>query len=100
MCHSQMRIIHHLTRSARTAAGQTLRRLVKDLSAVRDEAAVIDLAASSRTLVAGLRSPHPERTMIRNGQWGFTHDRLRTAWLLMRLVTRRQTFSTLERLDA
>ncbi len=38
--------------------------------------------------------------MIRNGQWGFTHDRLRTAWLLMRLVTRRQTFSTLERLDA
>ena len=29
-----------------------------------------------------------ERTMFRNGQFGFTHDRLRKAWLLIRKVTR------------
>jgi hypothetical protein len=29
-----------------------------------------------------------ERSMFRNGQWGFTHDRLRKAWLLIRKVVR------------
>ena len=32
--------------------------------------------------------------MFRNGQWGFTHDRLRKAWQLIRRVSRNHTLFT------
>ncbi len=65
-----------------------------DLSAVRDEAAAIDWQLRLEQWWQAFGHLTRERTMFRNGQWGFTHDRLRKAWLLMRLVTRRQTLFT------
>ncbi len=35
-----------------------------------------------------------ERILLRNGQFGFTHDRLRKAWLLVRGVVRNSTLFT------
>jgi len=92
--HLQMNITRHLTRHPRTTAGKALRRLVMDLSAVRDETAAIEWQLRLEQWWQAFGHLTRERTMFRNGQWGFTHDRLRKAWLLMRLVTRRQTLFT------
>lgn len=45
-------------------------------------------------MVACVRIPHRERTLLRNGNFGFTHDRLRKAWLLVRNVVRQDLIFT------
>jgi len=92
--HLQMNITRHLTRHPRTSAGQALRRLAMDLSGVRDETAAIEWQLQLEQWWQAFGHLTRERTMFRNGQWGFTHDRLRKAWLLLRLVARRQTLFT------
>lgn len=92
--HLQMNITRHLTRNPRTDAGRALRALVMQLSEVTN----IDQAIAWR-----VRLDHwwrafghltRERTMFVNGQFGFTHHRLRKAWLLIRLVVHRDVLFT------
>lgn len=89
--HLQMNVSRHLTRAPRTDAGRSLRRLVMRLSTVEDEAQAIawQLRLDEWWRIFGHLTK--ERTLFRNGQWGYTHDRLRKAWNLIRTVTRNDT---------
>lgn len=92
--HLQMNVTRHLTRNPRTDAGRALRRLVTDLSAVRDEQAAIDWQLRLETWWQAFGHLTRERTLLRNGRFGFTHDRLRKAWQLVRLVVRKNLIFT------
>lgn len=86
--HLQMNITRHLTRNPRTAAGKALRELVMSLSGIDDEEDAIQWQLTLEQWWQTFGHLTRERTMFRNGQWGFTHERLRKAWLLIRKVTR------------
>jgi hypothetical protein len=92
--HLQMNITRHLTRNPRTDAGRALRGLVMQLSDVTD----IDHAIAWRVRLdqwwRAFGHLTRERTMFVNGQFGFTHHRLRKAWLLIRLVVHRDVLFT------
>lgn len=84
--HLQMNTSRHLTRNPRTDAGRALRGLVMKLSDVHDEDTAIAWQLQLEQWWQAFGHLTRERTMFRNGQWGFTHDRLRKAWLLIRKV--------------
>lgn len=86
--HLQMNVSRHLTRNPRTPAGKAFRELVMQLSDVDDEESAIAWQLLLEQWWQTFGHLTRERTMFRNGQWGFTHDRLRKAWLLIRKVTR------------
>lgn len=86
--HLQMNVSRHLTRNPRTAAGKALRKLVMKLSEIDDEDAAIAWQLRLEQWWQTFGHLTRERTMFRNGQFGYTHDRLRKAWLLIRKVTR------------
>lgn len=92
--HLQMNITRHLTRNPRTDAGRALRGLVMQLSDIHDiDAAIawrIRLDQWWRTFGHLTR----QRTMFTNGQFGYTHHRLRKAWLLVRRVVHRDVVFT------
>ncbi|MBN8425639.1 IS1249 family transposase [Microbacterium esteraromaticum] len=100
--HLQMNTTRHLTRNPRTAApphrrtaaGKALRELVMNLSNIDDEDAAIAWQLQLEQWWQTFGHLTRERTMFRNGQWGFTHDRLRKAWLLIRKVTRDEVLFT------
>lgn len=92
--HLQMNITRHLTRTPRTDAGRALRRLVMDLSDVRDEETAITWQLRLEQWWQAFGHLTRERTMFRNGQFGFTHDRLRKAWHLVRLLVRKNLLFT------
>lgn len=92
--HLQLNITRHLTRNPRTDAGRALRRLIMELGGVRDEQTAIDWQLRLEQWWQGFGHLTRERTMFRNGQFGFTHDRLRKAWLLARLVVRKDLLFT------
>lgn len=92
--HLQMNVTRHLTRNPRTDAGRALRGLVMQLSEVWDEDAAIAWQIRLDQWWRAFGHLTRERTMFRNGQWGFTHDRLRKAWLLIRGVVRNGTLFT------
>lgn len=92
--HLQLNTTRHLTRNPRTNAGRALRRLVMDLSGVRDEDAAIDWQLHLEQWWQRFGHLTNERTLLRNGRFGFTHDRLRKAWLLVRLVVRKNLIFT------
>lgn len=92
--HLQMNVTRHLTRNPRTAAGRALRRLVMDLSDVRDEAEAIAWQLRLEQWWQSFGHLTRERTLLKNGRFGFTHDKLRKAWQLVRLVVRRNLLFT------
>lgn len=92
--HLQLNVTRHLTRNPRPPAGQALRRLVMDLSGVRDEDAAIAWQLRLEQWWQAFGHLTTERTLLRNGRFGFTHDRLRKAWLLVRLVVRKNLLFT------
>ncbi|WP_347345102.1 transposase [Microbacterium sp.] len=81
--HLQMNVTRELTRQPRLKAGRALRQIAMTLSDVHD----IDAAITWRlTLEAWWqRYGHltKERTLYDNGQFGFTHPRLRKAWAIL-----------------
>ncbi|WP_344774823.1 IS1249 family transposase [Gryllotalpicola kribbensis] len=92
--HVQLNIRQHLTMKPRTDAGRRLLGLAKALSDVHEIDEAIDW---QRHLDAWWRAHGhltKERTYFRNGQWGFTHERLRKAWLLLRKLARSGTLFT------
>lgn len=92
--HLQMNTTRYLTRNPRTPATRALRRLVMDLSAVTEENDAIAWQLRLEQWWQSFGYLTRERTLFRNGQWGFTHDRLRKAWNLVRLVVRRDLLFT------
>ena len=92
--HLQMNITRHLTRNPRTNAGRALRRLVMDLSGVIDEEAAIQWQLRLEQWWQTFGHLTNERTLLKNGRFGYTHDRLRKAWLLVRLVVRNDVLFT------
>lgn len=89
-----MNISRHLTRNPRTDAGRALRALVMRLSEIHDKDAAIAWQLKLEKWWQAFGHLTRERTMFRNGQWGFTHDRLRKAWHLIRRVSRNDTLFT------
>lgn len=89
-----MNITRHLTRNPRTDAGRALRRLVMELSSVRDEQTAIEWQFRLEQWWQAFGYLTRERTLLRNGRFGFTRDRLRKAWLLIRLVVRKNLLFT------
>jgi hypothetical protein len=92
--HLQMNVTRHLTRNPRTTAGRALRRLVMDLSTVLDKDTAIAWQLQLEQWWQTFGHLTRERTLLKNGQFGFTHDRLRKAWLLIRLVVRNNLLFT------
>lgn len=92
--HLQMNVTRHLTRKPRTPSSRALRRLVMDLSSVHDADAAIEWQLRLEQWWQSFGHLTTERTLFRNGQFGFTHDRLRKAWLLVRLVVRKNLIFT------
>ncbi len=92
--HLQMNVSRHLTRNPRTDAGRTLRALVMRLSDIHDEDAAIAWQLKLERWWQTFGHLTRERTMFRNGQFGYTHDRLRKAWQLIRRVSRNDTLFT------
>ena len=92
--HLQMNISRHLTRNPRTDAARALRALAMQLSEVTkiDHAIAWQLRLDQWWQAFGHLTK--QRTMFTNGQFGFTHDRLRKAWLLLRLVVHRNVLFT------
>jgi hypothetical protein len=92
--HLQMNLSRHLTRNPRTDAGRALRALVMQLSNVTtiDHAITWRLRLDQWWQTFGHLTK--QRTMFANGQFGFTHDRLRKAWQLIRLVVHRDVVFT------
>lgn len=92
--HLQMNVTRHLTRNPRTMAGRALRQLVLQLSDVwnEDEAIAWQIRLDEWWRAFGYLTR--ERTLLRNGNFGFTHDRLRKAWLLVRGVVRKNLLFT------
>lgn len=84
-----MNVTRHLTRNPRTNAGRALRRLVMDLSNVHEEDTAIAWQLQLEQWWQSFGHLTRERTMFRNGQFGFTHARLRKAWTLVRLIVRK-----------
>lgn len=81
--HLQMNVTRELTRNPRTDAGRRLRTLASALSDVHttDDAIAWRLALEAWWQHYGHLTR--ERTMFRNGHWGFTHDKLRKAWSIL-----------------
>ena len=92
--HYQLNITRHLTRNPRTIAGRALRKLALDLSGVWDEDAAIRWQVQLDAWWRTFGHLTLERTLLRNGRFGYTHDRLRKAWLITRNVVRKQLIFT------
>lgn len=95
--HLQMNVTRELTRNPRLKAGRALRALALNLSTVAD----VDAAIQWRLALEGWwqRFGHltKERTIYGNGQFGFTHERLRKAWgILHRAAEAGHIFTFLE----
>lgn len=92
--HLQLNVTRHLTRNPRTLAGRALRSLVMRLSQVQDERQAIDWQIQLDQWWRSFGYLTRERTMLRNGNFGYTHDRLRKAWLLVQNVVRKDLLFT------
>lgn len=92
--HLQLRTTRHLTRNPRTPAGRALREHVMSLSKVDniDDAIAWQLRLDEWWRTFGHLTK--ERTLLVNGRFGFTHDRLRKAWFLVHTVVRNNVLFT------
>ncbi|CAG7622156.1 hypothetical protein LEUCIP111803_02486 [Leucobacter soli] len=92
--HVQMNVTRHLARNPRTRAGRALRLLVLQLSRVWDEDTAILWQIRLDEWWRAFGHLTRERTLLRNGQLGYTHDRLRKAWFLVQNIVRKDLIFT------
>ncbi|WP_437585006.1 IS1249 family transposase [Paramicrobacterium sp. CJ85] len=94
--HLQMNTTRHLTRKPRTTAGRALRRLVMALSTIdqNDETEAINWQLQLDHWWQNFGHLTEERTLFRDGKWGYKHAPLRKAWHLIRNVLRKGTLFT------
>lgn len=81
--HLQLNVTRELTRNPRLRAGRALRQIALNLTVVQD----IDDAITWRLTLEAWWQKYGhmtrERTMYDNGQFGYTHLRLRKAWAVL-----------------
>lgn len=95
--HLQMNVTRELTRRPRLKAGQALRAIAMNLSAVTDIDAAIQWRLTLEAWWQQFGHLTKERTLYDNGQFGFTHLRLRKAWgILHRAAEAGHVFTFLE----
>lgn len=95
--HLQMNVTRELTRNPRTEAGRRLRGLATRLSDIHTTDDAIDWRLALEAWWQRHGHLTRERTMFRNGQFGFTHDKLRKAWgILHRAAQSGHVFTYLE----
>jgi hypothetical protein len=94
MFHIQMNISRHLTFKPRTDAGRALLGLSKALSKVHTADDAIRWRIKLDQWWQTFGHLTKERTIVRDGKFWFTHDRLRKAWQLLSRVTRDGTLFT------
>jgi len=85
--HLQLNVTRELTRNPRTRAGKALRQIALGLTRVHT---IEDAITWRLTLEAWWQKYSHltrERTLYFNGQWGYTHDRLRKAWAVLHRAT-------------
>lgn len=78
--HLQMNVTRELTRQPRLKAGRALRQIAMNLSDVADIDAAIQWRLSLEAWWQQFGHLTKQRTLYDNGQFGFTHLRLRRAW--------------------
>lgn len=78
--HLQMNVTRELTRNPRLKAGRALRQIAMSLSDIRDIDAAIEWRLMLEAWWQQFGHLTKERTLYDNGQFGFTHLRLRKAW--------------------
>lgn len=81
--HLQMNVTRELTRRPRLKGGRALRQIAMNLSDVRDVEAAITWRLSLEGWWQQFGYLTKERTLYDNGQFGFTHLRLRKAWAIL-----------------
>lgn len=86
-----MNVTRHLTRNPRTRAGKALRGLVMQLGKVYEEEQAIEWQIRLNEWWQTFGYLTKERILLRDGRFGFTHDKLRKAWLRVRNVVRQGT---------
>jgi len=95
--HLQLNVTRELTRNPRTEAGRRLRALATKLSEIHTTDEAIDWRLALEAWWQRHGHLTRERTMFRNGQFGYTHDKLRKAWgILHRTTQTTHTFTYLE----
>ncbi|WP_255713783.1 IS1249 family transposase [Subtercola endophyticus] len=92
--HIQMNISRHLTFKPRTDAGRALLGLSKALSKVHTTDDAIQWRVQLDQWWQAFGHLTKERTVIRDGKFWFTHERLRKAWQLLARVTKDGTLFT------
>ena len=78
--HIQLNVTRELTRSPRLRAGRALRQIALNLTNVHDIDAAIAWRLTLEAWWQKFGHLTRERTMYENGQFGFTHLKLRRAW--------------------
>lgn len=86
--HIQLNITRELTRKPRTAAGRALRAIALALTDVRTPDDAIHWQLLLQRWWDTFGHLTKERTLFRNGKWGYAHDRLRKAWGVLYRVAR------------
>lgn len=95
--HLQMNVTRELTRQPRLRAGRALRQIAMNLSDVADIDAAIQWRLTLEAWWQQFGHMTKERTLYDNGQFGFTHPRLRKAWgILHRAAEAGHVFTFLE----
>ncbi|WP_426625850.1 IS1249 family transposase [Leifsonia sp. McL0607] len=95
--HLQMNVTRELTRNPRLKAGRALRQIAMRLSSVHDVDAAIEWRLMLEAWWQQFGHLTKERTLYDNGQFGFTHHRLRKAWgVLHRAAEAGHEFTFLE----
>ncbi len=92
--HVQMNVRQHLTLQPRTLAGRRLLALSRMLSRVGTIEEAIEWQEHLDRWWRAHGQLIEERTRYVNGQWGWTHERLRKAWFLLRRLVRQDLLFT------
>lgn len=92
--HAQMNVRQHLTLQPRTLAGRRLLALSRMLSHVHTIEEAIQWQEHLDRWWRAHGHLTQERTRYVNGQWGWTHERLRKAWFLLRKLVRQDLLFT------
>jgi hypothetical protein len=81
--HLQLNVTRELTRKPRLRAGRALRQIALNLTNVHDIDAAIEWRLTLEAWWQKFGHLTRERTMYENGQFGFTHLKLRRAWSIL-----------------
>lgn len=94
--HLQLNVTRELTRKPRLRAGRALRQIALNLTTVHDIDAAIEWRLTLEKWWQQFGHMTRERTMYDNGQFGYTHLKLRKAWgILHRAAEAGHVFTSL-----